>query len=420
MIRLKCRRIIVQAVIAFVLAVASFQSSFAIAATVPSRHTGGEPAKSSSHIRPQDTFSQDGFQHFYNMEYDAAIHAFELAVQAHPDDPFAVNHLLQAIFTRELEREGALNAELYLGDGFFHARRVPVDASEEARIKELTARALELSAKRLEANPNDVEALYARGVTRALRAGYMALIEKAWFAALRSALGAYEDHERVLRLSPDYTDANLVVGLYSYAMGSLPWPEKAMTFLLPVKGSKSTGTEDVAKAANGNGETTVDAKVALAFIQARERRYSEAISLMRGLYSSYPHNFFFAMTEGDLLQTSGNLPGAISAYRGLLRLGQQGVFPDARLGLVAYKLGEALRLQGDYTGALEVYGSVSGYPGTDPELVSKASLGKGEMSDLLGQRNSAVKQYQEVIAAQHDSQEAKTAHQLLRHPYRIQ
>jgi tetratricopeptide (TPR) repeat protein len=269
------------------------------------------------------------------MEYDTAIHDFELALQAHPDDPFAVNHLLQAIFIRELDCEGALNAELYMGDGFFHAQRVPVDANVEAQIKELTKRALELSASRLETNPNDVDALYARGVTGAIRAGYMALVEKAWFAALRSALGSYDDHEQVLRLSPDYTDANLVVGLYSYAMGSLPWPEKAVTFLLPVRGSRSTGTEDVARAAHGSGETSVDAKAALALILARERHYSEAISLMHWLYSSYPHNFIFAMTEGDFLKTSGNLPEAIAAYRELLRLGREGVFPGARLGLVA-------------------------------------------------------------------------------------
>jgi len=87
---------------------------------------------------------------------------------------------------------------------------------------------------------------------------------------------------------------------------------------------------------------------------------------------------------------------------------------------VAYKLGEALRLQGDYSGALEAYGSASGYPGADRELVSKATLSEGEMYDLLGQRNSAEKKYQEVIAAQDDSQGAKTARQLLLHPYRTQ
>lgn len=418
--RVKCHRIAVSAVIAFVVLWMSSHSSAGFATPAHTDKSTRKSVKILPRVQSGDTLSQDGFEHFYNMEYDIAIRDFELALQAHPDDPFAVNHLLQALFIRELDREGALNAELYLGDGFFHARPVPVDANVGARIKELTGRALELSARRLETNANDVDALYARGVTRAIRAGYMALVDKAWFAALRSALGSYDDHEQVLRLSPDYADANLVVGLYSYAMGSLPWPEKAVTFFLPVKGSRSTGSEDVAKAAKGTGETSVDAKAALALILARERHYSEAISLMHGLYSSYPHNFLFAMTEGDLFKASGNLSEAIAVYRELLRLGREGVFPGARLGLVEYKLGEALRLHGDYSGALAAYGSVSGYPGTDHELVSKAALSEGEMSDLLGQRNSAVKKYQEVTAAQDDSQEAKTARRLLLHPYRIQ
>lgn len=48
--------------------------------------------------RPIDELSGDGFNHLYNLEYDAAIRDFEIDLQAHPDDPFAVNHLLQALF----------------------------------------------------------------------------------------------------------------------------------------------------------------------------------------------------------------------------------------------------------------------------------------------------------------------------------
>lgn len=42
------------------------------------------------------------------------------------------------------------------------------------------------------------------------------------------------------------------------------------------------------------------------------------------------------------------------------------------------------------------------------------------MYDLLGQRDSAVQQYQKVVAAQGDSPEVRTARQLLKHPYRMQ
>src|SRR5207244_7689230 len=87
-------------------------------------------------------------------------------------------------------------------------------------------RALALEEKRLKTNPNDVDALYARGVTRGLFATYTALVERAWFSALRNAVGARHDHERVLELAPQDVQAKLIVGAHNYVIGSLPWGVK--------------------------------------------------------------------------------------------------------------------------------------------------------------------------------------------------
>ena len=97
------------------------------------------------------------------------------------------------------------------------------------RIKQLIDRALSIEETRLEKNPNDVDTLYARGVTRGQFALYTALIERAWFSALRNAVGARHDHERVLELSPGYTDAKLIVGSHQYVTGSLPGESKRLS-----------------------------------------------------------------------------------------------------------------------------------------------------------------------------------------------
>src|SRR5664279_5617458 len=65
-----------------------------------------------------DVNTRKGFDHFYNLEYDKAIHEFELAQQAHPTDPFAVNHTLAAVIFKELYRIGALETEAYSADSF--------------------------------------------------------------------------------------------------------------------------------------------------------------------------------------------------------------------------------------------------------------------------------------------------------------
>src|SRR5208283_5581304 len=65
-----------------------------------------------------DAATLKGFDHFYNLEYDKAIREFEAAQQAHTNDPFAVNHTLEAVIFKELFRIGALDTEAYAGDNF--------------------------------------------------------------------------------------------------------------------------------------------------------------------------------------------------------------------------------------------------------------------------------------------------------------
>ncbi|PYV91986.1 MAG: hypothetical protein DMG90_05715 [Acidobacteria bacterium] len=158
--------------------------------------------------RPSDPLNQAAFNHFYNLDYDRAIQEFQQVLQRHPDDPFAVNHLLTAILFHELYRVGALNTSEYANDSFVHVAHRPADPAVQKQIKDLVQRATNLEEQMLKANPNDVNALYARGVTRAQFATYTGLIERAWFSALRNALGARHDHERVLELDPSAMQAS--------------------------------------------------------------------------------------------------------------------------------------------------------------------------------------------------------------------
>jgi hypothetical protein len=165
--------------------------------------------------RPHDPQNLIAFNHFYNLDYNRAVQEFEQVLARHPDDPFAVNHLLTATLFRELYRMGVLNTGEYANDTFISAPHRPADPKIKRQINDLVNRALQFEEKRLAANANDVEALYARGVTRAQFATYTALIERAWFSALRNAVGARRDHERVLELSPSTTEAKLIVGAHN-------------------------------------------------------------------------------------------------------------------------------------------------------------------------------------------------------------
>src|SRR2546427_4076229 len=196
------------------------------------------PAIALASSTPNDPPAEAAFEHFYNMEYDRATQEFERLMARHPNDPFAVNHLLTTVVMRELYRMGAMNTGEYANDSFVGQAHRPADPKAKERIKALVQRAEKLEDQRLSANPNDADALYARGVTRGQFATYTALVERAWFSALRNAVGARHDHERVLELDPKYIDAKLVVGAHYYVMGSLPWGVKVAVSLVGLSGSK--------------------------------------------------------------------------------------------------------------------------------------------------------------------------------------
>jgi len=323
------------------------------------------------------------------------------------------------VFYRELYRAGALDTGLYSSNSFLVKKKFPFDPKVSAEVNELTDRALLLSGQRVAKDPQDVQALYARGLSRALRAEYLALVDKAWLAALRNAIGARRDHEEVLKLAPDYADAKTIVGVHNYVAGSLPWALKAAASLVALNGNKQKGIQYLYDAANAGGETSVDARVALALFLRREQRFEEALTLVRGLTASHPRNYLFALEEANVLKDAGRGPQSAAAYRRVLALGRQGnVYYHPHLELAAFGLGEVLRGQRDFAGAAEAYESVRESPTADSDQVEKANLAAGEMYDLLNQRELAVKKYQAVITANASSPGAEAARRYLKEPYR--
>jgi tetratricopeptide (TPR) repeat protein len=368
--------------------------------------------------RPHDPQNLIAFNHFYNLDYNRAVQEFEQVLARHPDDPFAVNHLLTATLFRELYRMGVLNTGEYANDTFISAAHRPADPKIKRQINDLVNRALQLEEKRLAANANDVEALYARGVTRAQFATYTALIERAWFSALRNAVGARRDHERVLELSPSTTEAKLIVGAHNYVVGNLPWGVKAAASMLGLGGNKDKGLQYLRECAQGNGETSIDAQILLAVFLRREHHYDEALPLVRGLVPRFPQDVLLALEEGHLLRAAGRNQEAEAVYRRIWQAGREGRYPGLHYEIAALSMGDLLRSQKNYSGAAAAYEQVGQAPQADSEALQKAYLGAGEMYDLLQKRDLALAKYQAVVASDGSTVLAETARKLMKEAYR--
>jgi tetratricopeptide (TPR) repeat protein len=367
-----------------------------------------------------DTATRRGFDHFYNLEYDKAIREFEAAQQAHPEDPFAVNHTLEAVIFKELFRTGALDTEAYAGDSFLTKKpTAPLDPAVHDRVKQLSDQALALSQARLDKNPNDVDALYARGVTRGMRATYSGIAEKAWFSALRSAVGARHDHERVLELDPKYVDAKVLVGTDLYIVGSLNWPTKIAASMAGISGNKQKGLDYVRQASTeAHSEVASDAQIVYALFLRREQKYDEALQVVARMQSEFPRNALVAAEYAHLLNAAGHGQQAIAAYRKVLANCRSNVYSSCRIEVPAYGLGEALRGQRQYQEAAEAYEMAANSSTADPDLRQKATLAAGQMYDVLQKRDTALEKYRAVVAENSASGSADLARRYMKEAYK--
>lgn len=365
-----------------------------------------------------DPDTKVGLNLVYAMQYDEAIAAFQAAVDRYPNDPFAINHLMQAVLLKELFRLNALDTTLYADNGFLTGKALPADPQVRARLMKMADTAQGLCDQRLKTNPNDVEALYARGVTRGLRLTYIALVEKSFFSALKNAIASRNDHERVLELDPSYTDAKLVVGVHNYIVGSMPLAARMMAGIIGVHGDKKKGIALLQEVGESHAETSADARAALALFLRREARYDDGLKVMQTLTAQFPRNFIFALEQANLLKDAGHGKAAIQQYQSVVARAQASEFPAAHIERAYYGLAEALKGQHLPTEALDAYNACLEQKGATPDLRLRALLGAGQMLDALDRRETALKQYHEVVVLEPDSEQAAQARGYIKQAFR--
>src|SRR5260370_8114380 len=100
-----------------------------------------------------DALSRQGFEHFYSLEYDQAIQDFQKAWEARPDEPKAINHLLEARLFQQLYQYNALDTMLYLKQRFLTSKQDPIEPATKQPLLALAERAMMPSDKRLKSNP---------------------------------------------------------------------------------------------------------------------------------------------------------------------------------------------------------------------------------------------------------------------------
>jgi tetratricopeptide (TPR) repeat protein len=377
---------------------------------------------------------RNGIEALYNLDYDKAQKEFKEIVRLYPTSPAGPQLLAARLWIKTLYESRRLQASLYSSEAFYSSGDDKVDPKIIAEFRNLSREAKRLAQLALKKNPKDVDALDWLAVIDGLKASFEEAVERRHFAALRDGSDAVDHHREVLKLDPTRIDANLTLGLYEYAVGSLPMTVKVLVGIAGFRGSKKKALLLIERVTKEGRWSRDDAKTLLIVLYTREQRYPDALALARELMAKYPRNYLFRLEAADALvqqaeveRRNKNIEAAVKAEReafatfeDLLHDRSVRDTVSRALDLVHFKYGEVLLTAGEGERAAKEFLAATKVDHAEPALVTMAHLYAARAFDLAGKREDALSQYRQVLTrpdiyAAHD--EAKKG---LREPFKAE
>jgi tetratricopeptide (TPR) repeat protein len=365
---------------------------------------------------------QQGFDHFYNVEYPEAIAVFRKAVAEQPKDPNRHNHLAQAVMFELMFRSGALESQMVTGaNPFLRRPKMEPTAEEDRAFSNSIATSISLSDAKLQANPDDAGALYAKGVALGFRGTYNFLVRRAWLDALKDLTAARKLHNRVVELNPANIDAMMTQGFHDYVVGSLPWSYRMLGFLAGFRGDKEHGLKTVEKVAREGFYNRTDAAILLGVAYRRELRPRDVIPILEDLVKRYPRNYLFLFELSQMYADLGEKQRALEPLERIERLKRSGAagfraLPQERIDLAR---GTLLFWYDDLDPAIVALRSATKNAKVlDLNNGASAWLRLGQCLDLKGRRQEALQAYRAAVEFAGEAEAAKEARRYLSRAYR--
>jgi tetratricopeptide (TPR) repeat protein len=353
------------------------------------QESAGEPrAAAAPALRAQ------GLQLGYNLDHADALAVFEEAIAADPSDPAAYRLAAATAWIDLLFEQGAITVDDYLGRARANLPRANPGAALDAAFHDALHQALILSEERLRNHLSDADAHYQAGAAYACLASYTATVEGRLLGSLGPARRAYQEHERALELDPRRKDAGLVVGMYRYAVSSLPVPLGLLARLAGFGGDRERGLRLVEDAAHYPSDTQPNALFTLILMYNREARYDDALRVIGELQRRFPRNRLLWLEAGSTALRAGRPADANAALEeGLARLSRdprpRAFGEDARW---RYAHGAALvGLRNSDAAERELRAALAG--ATRDWIRGRVHKELGKLADLAGDRPRALDEY---------------------------
>jgi tetratricopeptide (TPR) repeat protein len=359
-----------------------------------------------------ETLRIAGSEALFNLDYETARRSFKEMAQEFPNYPGGPQFLADSLWIETLYQTRRLQSSLYgSDDSFYSTSDDKADPQVVDQFRTLTRQARLLAEARLKQFPRDTEALYFLGAIEGLKASFEEAVERRHFAALKDGSDAVDRHREVIKLDPNYRDAEISIGLYDFTVGSLPLPVKLIAGVAGFRGSKKRGLATLERVAKEGHWVHDEAKTLLIVLYTREKRYAEAAAIARELAAKYPPNYLYRLEAADALvlqaaqereanhatMTTATETEAFATFDSLLKDKAVRDTAARAFDLIHFKYGEALMTAGQYEKAAKEFLASADVPGAQQGLATMAHLYAARALDLAGKRNDAVTQYRAVL-----------------------
>ena len=393
----------------------------------------GDDKKGTAAVSPRlAELHENGSEALFNLDYDVARQKFKEMTRLYPDDPTGAEMLATTLWLETLNQARRLQAAIYSTQSFYAGTEDKPDPRVVQDFRDLTRRATQLAEARLRRNPRDPQTLYVLGATESLKAAFAATVERRFMAALRSGSDGIDTQRDVIKLDPNFHDAELTIGMYDYIVGTLPLPVRMLASIGGIHGSKKRGIQTLERVAKDGQWTRDDARVLLIAIYKKEKRFLEALALSRELQAKYPHNYLFRLETADSLVSQAAIERQASKTREAEAMESEavrtfetmlherpaaGAAPRA-LDLIHFRYGEGLLLMAQAERAATEFLAATTVSGADVGTVSRAHLRAAQSFDLAGKRNEALAEYQVVLSRPNIYDSYDQARRGQKEPYR--
>jgi len=380
-----------------------------------------------------ESFTQ-GIDAMHNLDFEEARRRFEEVKQRFPDHPAGPYYLAANLFLRTLTKPSRLLpllSNLSGSETFGGNAEDKVDPETVQHFRALTRQARLLAEARLKRNSRDTEALYFFGATDGLSAAFKGTLEGSVVGAVRDGSSGVDKHRDVLKLDPNFHDAELSIGVYDYTVGALPLPVKVLAAIVNVRGSKKRGLETLERVGREGHLERYISKMILVILYKREKRYAEAVERARELTARYPRSYLFKLAEADalVLQTAAsrrtNQAAAASMEREAFAIFDSMLTSQAAhdtpvppLDLIHFIYGENLLTAGQAEHAAREFSAAASASNAEAPIIAIAHLRSAQAFDLAGRRREALAEYDIVMKRPNVYRSRERAAQGLRKPYK--